>query len=72
MEYSSRMILMFRWIARWWRNVTRENYVHIVTYTKFDDVQYSTCFYKMEDAIEYAEGLERSGKAVYITNAELP
>ena len=63
---------MFRAIKRWWKSVTRENYIHIVTYVEFDDMHYSTCFYKLKDALEYAQRLEiESGRRVHVTNAQL-
>lgn len=57
---------------RWWRAVTMENYIHVVTYVTLEDVHYSTCFYELDDALEYAERLEeKTGRVVHITNAEV-
>lgn len=63
---------MLRSIRRWWRAVTKENYIHVVTYIGVEGEHYSTCFYDLEDALEYAERLEKyPGRDVYITNAEI-
>ena len=49
-----------------------ENYIHVVTYVTLEDVHYSTCFYELDDALEYAERLEeKTGRVVHITNAEV-
>ena len=63
---------MLRSIRRWWRAVTKENYIHVVTYIGVEGEHYSTCFYDLEDALEYAERLEKyMDTVVYITNAEI-
>ena len=63
---------MLRSIRRWWRAVTRENYICVVTYIGVEYEHYSTCFYELEDALEYAERLEqKTGRVVHITNAEI-
>jgi hypothetical protein len=63
---------MFRAIKRWWTCVTRENHIHIVTYVEFDDMHYSTCFYELKDALEYAQRLEiKTGRTIHVTNAQL-
>ena len=63
---------MLRSIRRWWRAITKENYIHVVTYIGMEDEHYSTCFYELEDALEYAGSLEeKTGRVVHITNAEV-
>lgn len=63
---------MLRSIRRWWQAVTKENYIHVVTYIGMEDEHYSTCFYDLVDALEYAERLEKNmGRVVHITNAEV-
>ena len=63
---------MLRSIRRWWRAVTKEDYICVVTYVTFNDVHFSTCFYELEDALEYAQRLEqKTGRVVHITNAEI-
>ena len=49
-----------------------ENYIHVVTYIGMEDEHYSTCFYELGDALEYAGNLEeKTGRVVHITNAEI-
>ena len=49
-----------------------ENYIYVVTYIGMEDEHYSTCFYELGDALEYAERLEeKTGRFVHITNAEV-
>ena len=63
---------MLRWIKRWWRTVTREDYICVVTCVTLDDVHFTKCFYKRKDALEYAQRLEeKTGRVVNITNAEI-
>ena len=63
---------MLRSIRRWWQAVTREDYIYVVTYIGVKDEHYTTCFYDLEDALEYAERLEKyMDKVVYITSAEI-
>ena len=63
---------MLRSIRRWWRAVTREDYICVVTCVMFDEVRLTKCFYELEDALEYAENLEqKTGRVVHITNAEI-
>lgn len=72
MESSSKTIPMFRSIRRWWRAVTKEDYICVVTYVTLDDVHFTKCFYELDDALEYAQHLEeKTGRVVHITNAEL-
>ena len=63
---------MLRLIKRWWQAVTREDYIYVVTYVGMEDEHYSTCFYVLAEALEYAQRLEQEpGRAVHITNAEI-
>ena len=72
MEYSLNLKTMFRWLKRWWRAVTKENYICAVTYVTLDDVHFTKCFYELEDALEYARHLEKTtGRVVHVTNAEI-